>query len=70
VVFVDAAEFPGAFEVAGRYKVDGEKVSVRVTVFKGEAEVAAFTVEGEKGKPNDLAAKVVAEVEKRLPTGN
>lgn len=69
VVFVDAAEFPGAVEVAGRYKIDGDAVSVRVTLFQGDKEVASFTTTGDKGKLEELSAKLVAEVEKNLPAG-
>ena len=34
-----------------------------------EKEVAMFTVEGEEGKPDELAAKVTAALEKHLATG-
>ena len=39
-VFVDAAEFPGALEVAGRYEVKAGVASVDVSVFSGDTEVA------------------------------
>jgi hypothetical protein len=67
VVFIDAAEFPGALEVAGRYEVSGGNVTVEVRVFGGQKEAAKFTVAGNAGNPAAVAAKVVAEVEKRLP---
>ena len=66
LVFVDAAEFPGALLAAGRYKQDGDKVTVSVTLFEGEKEVALFTVEGAAGKPDELAARIAAEIEKKL----
>ena len=66
LVFVDAAEFPGALLAAGRYKQDGDKVTVSVTLFEGEKEIALFTVEGAASKPDELAGKVAAEVEKKL----
>ena len=66
LVFVDAEDFPGAVQAAGRYKVDGGKVTVSVTLFEGDKEIAAFTTEGEEAKPDELAAQVAAEVEKRL----
>jgi hypothetical protein len=66
VVFVDAKEVAGAARVLGRYKVDGGKVSVRVKVYEGKAEVAAFEVAGEEAKPGELAAKIADEAEKRL----
>ena len=53
-------------QAAGRYKVDGGKVTVSVTLFEGDKEIAAFTSEGEEAKPDELAAQVASEVEKRL----
>lgn len=67
VVFVDAGELPGAYRLAGRYVVSGDKVSVRLKLFQDKTEVATLTVEGGKGKPDDLATKVVTEVERHLP---
>ena len=65
-MFVDADDFPAAVQACGRYKVDGDKVTVSVTLFEGDKEIAAFTTEGEEAKPDELAALVAAEVEKRL----
>ena len=45
-MFVDAEDFPGAVQAAGRYKVDGGKVTVSVTLFEGDKEIAAFTQRG------------------------
>jgi WD40 repeat protein len=64
--FVDAAEFPGAHELVGRYVVKGQRVSVDLTLFLGEKTVARFEIAGERGKLDELARRVVAEVEKRL----
>jgi hypothetical protein len=66
LVFVDAGEFPGAHELAGRYQVKGNKVVVRLTLFKGEDEVARFTAEGDRAKLDDLARKIVEETQRRL----
>src|SRR5207237_680659 len=69
LVFLDAADFPGALQVAGRYKRQGDKVSVSASLYPGDKDVAAFTVEGAADRPDELAAKVVAEVERRLAAG-
>lgn len=42
---------------------------MRVTLFEGDKEVAAFTAEGAADRVDELAAKVAAEVEKRLTAG-
>jgi hypothetical protein len=65
LVFVDASEFPGAIEVGVRYKA-GDRVTGTVTLFAGEKELAAFRVEGDKDKLDELAERIVAEIEKRL----
>ena len=64
LVFVDADDFPGGIQATGRYKVEGGKATISVTLFAGDKEVK-FTVEGTAGKPDELAGKIVAEVEKR-----
>ena len=69
VVFVDAAQFPGGVQASGRYKIDGAKATVSVTLFEGEKELAAFTVEGAADKPDELAGKIAAEIERRLSVG-
>ena len=66
LVIVDADEFPGGVQASGRYKIDGDQVTVSVTLFEGEKETAAFTVEGEASQPDELAGKIAAEVEKKL----
>jgi WD40 repeat protein len=69
LVYVEAAEFPGAVEVRGRYKLAENKVTMSVTLFLGEKDLAAFQVEGDKDKLDDLAGRLVAEIEKRLAGG-
>jgi WD40 repeat protein len=66
LVFVDAADFPEGLKAAGLYKVEGDKVTVRVALSGGTKDVEPFTVEGTAGKPDEFAEKIAAEVEKRL----
>ena len=66
MVFADAADMPGAVKAAGLYEIEKDKVTVRVTLSKGKSEVASFPVEGAASKPDDLAGKIAAEVEKRV----
>ena len=70
LVFVDTEEFPGALQVSGRYKQDGDKVTVNVTLYEGEQERARFTVEGAAGKPDELAARIAVAVVEKLATGS
>jgi hypothetical protein len=70
LVFVDARELPGAYQLAGRYRVEGDKVRVAVRLALGKKKVIAFRVDGEKARADELAARVVAEVEKRLGDGD
>jgi len=70
LVYVDAEDFPGALLVTGRYKVEDGKVTVTITLFTGvKAAGEPFTVEGTEDKKDELAGKIAAEIEKRLPAG-
>jgi hypothetical protein len=67
LVFVDATELPGGYEVAGRYRLSGDKVTIAVTVFQGEKDIKTLEVQGEKTKLEELVTRLVSEVEKALP---
>jgi WD40 repeat protein len=66
LVFVDADECPGGVQPSGRYEVDGDKVTVRVSLFQGDKKLAAFSVPGAATRVDELAEKIAAEVEKKL----
>ena len=66
LVYVDADEFPGGIQPSGRYKIVGARVIISVSLFAGARETASFTVEGAADKPDELAGRIAAEVEKRL----
>lgn len=68
LVFIDASELPGAHQLAGRYRIDGDAVVVTAILFRGKERVGRVSVKGEKGKPAELAASLAAEVEKALST--
>ena len=66
LAFVDAEDCPDSVRPTGRYKIDGDKVTVDVKLYEGEKERAAFTVNGKASKPDELAGLIVAEIEKEL----
>ncbi len=68
LVFVDAGACAGGVIVAGRYTVKDDAVTVNVTLYDGKTKVGPFSVKGSRKKVDDLAAAVVAEVEKKLAT--
>jgi hypothetical protein len=41
-------------------------VTVSVSLFDGDKDLGGFTAEGAPSKPDELAEKVAAEIEKRL----
>jgi hypothetical protein len=65
-VFVDSREFPQAHRLAGRYRIDGEQVTLAVNVFLGPRRVGRFSVTESKSRGREMAKKVVAEAEKLL----
>lgn len=66
LVFVDAEDFPGGVQPSGRYKIDGDKVAVSISLFVADKELAAFAINGLASKPDELAEKIAVEIEKRL----
>ena len=66
LVFVDATDLPDAHHLAGRYKTDGDAVTLTGNLFRGKARVGRVTASGSAAKPDEFAAKVAAEVEKVL----
>jgi hypothetical protein len=67
LVFVDASEFPDAYRLGGRYKVDGETMTVTVTVYRGKKEkIDTFKAAGPKDKLDEMADRISRDVEKLL----
>lgn len=66
LVFFDVPAFAEAIQVTGLYIVDGASVRVRARIFRGEAEVGAFEVEGAAGDPGALAGAIAGRVEALL----
>ena len=64
--FIDASDFPDAYMLAGRYRIEGTAITVKVTLFRGDTEAGEFTAEGDAGKLDDLAAKIVDAAEHLL----
>src|SRR5207244_424747 len=48
LVFVEASEFPDAFRLSGRYRLEENKVTVLVNVFQGSKMLAGLSVTGDK----------------------
>jgi hypothetical protein len=67
LVFVEAETMPGAYQVAGRYSVVGEHVSVDVHLVSVDGKGVTFSVEGEKSKVAELAGKIAEEIRNQLP---
>lgn len=66
IVFVDARDMPDGYRLVGRYKTADGKTSVAAKLFRNSHVAIEFTVAGTADKPDDLAGRIVAEVEKRV----
>jgi hypothetical protein len=66
LVFVDAREMPSAYAIAGRYVRKDGRTTVAAALFRGDAEVATFTVEGDEADVPGLARRVVEEARARI----
>jgi len=63
MVYVDASDFPDAYTLAGRYRVEGDTVTAKVSVFKGEKQVGSFTVVGGAGALDKVAGEILSRAE-------
>ena len=66
VVFVDARAMPDSYHVVGRYKIDGENVTVSINLFQDKKRIQQFTIAGKTTALDYLASQIVAETEKNL----
>lgn len=64
VVFVDAREIPDGYRLIGRYKTSDGKTTVTAKLFCDQQKPIEFSITGESKQPDELAQKIVAEVEK------
>jgi len=65
-VFVDASEGEGAYQLVGRYRIQGDAVEMTVKVFRGSENVGRAVTRGTRDQPAGLAQAVVVEVSKIL----
>jgi hypothetical protein len=67
LVFVEAREMPGAYEIVGRYRARDGAVTVSLRVFRGEEETATFCVDGRVADVAKMAAEIVRQALDRIP---
>jgi WD40 repeat protein len=67
IVFVDAEEFPGAYELVGRYVTKGKQVEVTAKLING-SEATDFRVNCDSLDPEEIAKQVVAAAQQRIQT--
>ena len=63
LAYVDASDLPDAYTLAGRYRVESGKVTVRISAFLGEKQVNSFTVVGEADKLDKVTAEIVSQAQ-------
>jgi len=65
-VFFETPEFPDAYAMSGRYQINGEQLSLKVSMSRGDSDVGAFEVNGSTADLPALEAQVVTEMQSRL----
>lgn len=65
-VYVDAQDFPDAYSLAGRYRIDDDFVKVRILLFKNDLKKASIEVSGDINRLNRFITDIVSEIEKTL----
>jgi len=66
LIFVDTAEFPEAYSLAGRYRLAGETLQVTFRLFRGKERVGEFTVSGNPAALEQLAADILQAAGKQI----
>jgi hypothetical protein len=66
LVFWDAEDGPDAHHLVGRYKVESGYVTVTAKIFRGTASVGDLKVTGKADNLSELAAEIVAELDRRI----
>ena len=66
MIYVDAEELPGAIRPTGTYRIEGEKVSVRLVLRRDQATVADLQVAGTKGDVQGLMERLLAALNQAL----
>jgi WD40 repeat protein/uncharacterized caspase-like protein len=61
LIFIDAAEYPGAYQVKGRYATGGNAINVQVRVMRGADIVLDTALDGSANAPDHLAGRIAAE---------
>ncbi len=59
LIFIDAQEFPGAFNVYGRYKIENGITTLHVVIYKNDVQVSAFDKSLNTTEPTPLANEIL-----------
>ena len=57
---------PDSYRIAGRYRIEGDKVAVTVNLLQDKKRIRQFSVTGKTTAVDDLAARIATETEKQL----
>jgi hypothetical protein len=66
MIYVDSEELPGAIHPTGTYRIEGEKVSVRLVLRRDQATVSDLQVEGTKGDVQGLMERLLGALHQAL----
>jgi hypothetical protein len=67
VLYVESDEFPGAYELVGRYRTTGSQASVFALLLQGERDVARIEITGSPDDVPQLAQRLVEQARSHLP---
>jgi hypothetical protein len=66
LVFIDALEFPDAYALAGRYRIEKERIIVTTYLLRQQEAVGNFTVEGDPSELDHLTQAITRELEREI----
>jgi hypothetical protein len=65
-IFVEADDLPNAYSLAGRYRIVGSMIKVKVLLFEDNTKKEVFDIAGDKERLDELVDRIIVKVEQLL----
>ncbi|MCD4793249.1 MAG: ankyrin repeat domain-containing protein [Bacteroidales bacterium] len=62
LILLETRNFPSAYKLRGQYKVTGDKINLKVNLFKGKDIIQSFEFTGNKNEINIINQKIINEI--------
>ena len=59
IVFIDSDDLPDAFQLAGRYQRKGDQLEIRANIYRGQNELAEFSLTGDLNNTEKTSCRLI-----------